>query len=74
MNKVRILISGMAPKDVRFNLSETLGDLIERSSMIGLPLEKVSTWLVDGQPIGNTRNVKLTNGMVLAGQPKHIGG
>jgi hypothetical protein len=74
MNNVRFIITGMAPKDVRFNSGETLADLIARSHDIGLPLNRVSTWYANNQPVGDPRNTYLSAGMLIAGAPKLEGG
>ena len=74
MNTVRILISGMAPRNVELQEGETLANLRDRVANSDLPLHKIETLYLNGQPVSNAGDHELKAGDVIGGAPKVEGG
>jgi len=71
--KVRLLITGMSPRDVEFTDGDTLADLIARNDG-SLPLSRIANFYVNGTPQTDPSSVVLRPGMLIQGAPKLEGG
>lgn len=69
MNKVKIMITGSAPREFSTRPGETLRSLVARLSTRGFPLGRVGDWYCDSVVVPSTKAVILQDGMVLAGAP-----
>jgi hypothetical protein len=76
MNTIRFLITGMSAREVRYRDGESLRDLINRLVAEGtdLPLQRVTQFFVNGQPVPAADKVQLRPGLIVSGAPKLEGG
>lgn len=73
-NKVRILLTGMSPREEYFNESESISQLAARLSNESFPIGKVQQFYVNGQPVSDPSRTVLRAGDSLSGAPKVDGG
>lgn len=73
-NKVRILLTGISPREEFFNEGETISQLANRLSNETFPIGKVQQFYVNGQPVSDVSRTVLRPGDTLSGAPKVDGG
>ena len=75
MARVKILLAGSAPKEVQLNRpGETLSSVVERAAGTNYPLDKVQSFSVNRGAVADPSRYTLSDGDVVTGTPKIIGG
>ena len=73
-NKVRILLTGLPPKEDFFHEGESISQLAARLTTEAFPIGKVKQFYVNGSPVSDASRTMLRPGDSLSGAPKVDGG
>ena len=74
MSTIKVMIASMAPKIFDIRDGETLADFRDRMSSGDLPLNRIETLYLNGQPVSDPTERVLKDGDVVGGTPKLQGG
>lgn len=74
MGNVKVLIASMSPRILDIREGETLADFRDRVASESLPLNRIETLYLNGQPVSDPTARVLKNGDVVGGTPKLQGG